>query len=355
MTSNDTLAAEYGDLLEDGPDAIDAELLPLIAALDALYAAPVPQALRTRLAQPAFEGAGSLAAAGDGARAARELSANAQGASRRLVSLPARPTARARPHRLQGFAALAAAVLVVALMAAVLHALAPSGAGNTGGEAAQQRFARTGGLRIVLSDAGWSLPAGVSVNARAIFRAEEPLLSHRFTYAMGVGAPIFSQSDNDHLVIELPGVGEQQAQEVRALLASGQVDVYLTITGVPVGTEGEGVFPGVQAFTSDDVDPASVAAQTDPQSGAPIVALTLNPAQTSAFARLTADHIGDYLTAYLDSTAVMSAVLQSQISGPMQIVGFSTVQAARNFAAFLKYGHTQPNGIVSMTYVAPQR
>lgn len=344
---NDALAAQYRDLLEDDPDA--AELLPLIATLDALYAAPAPVAIREgQFAPAALDADGPVMTLDDELPDALPPTP--------ATTAPMRPRRaqnlrRGRSHRWQGFAALAAAVLVVALMAVVLHALAPGGAGS---EAAQRQFARLGGTRIVLSDTGWYFPPpGLTVNARAIYHAEEPLLQARFAYALGVSDPVFSQPDNDHLVIDLPGVSQQQWAEVRALLAPGQVDAYVTTTAVPIGTQGEGMVPGVQAFTGDDVDRASVAPQTDPQSGQPIVLLTLKPAPRAAFALLTERHIGGDLTVYLDSTVVESATLMFPIDGQMQVFGFANPQAARNFAAFLKYGRTQPGGIQSMTYVAP--
>lgn len=362
MIPNDPVAAEYRDLLDDTPEAGAAgELLPVIAALDALYAAPVPQAIQERFALAARDPAEAvMMTLDDDEQVALPVVRRHLGAAAAMpIPTPAQG-AWSAPHRLrrrQGFAALAAAALVVALMAAVLHMMIPGGVGSMGGETAQQRFARLGGMRIVLSDAAWSVPLlrnGVGVDTRRAWMAQEPILRGRFTDALGVSDPIFSQQDQDYLVIELPGVGKQQAQEVKALLAPGDVDAYLTLTEVPSGTQGEGVYPGTQAFTGDDVDPASVAAQLDPQSGQPIVVLALKPAPRAAFAQLTASHIGDYLTVFLDSTAVESATLQSQIDGSFDLVGFPTMRAARDFAAFLKYGPTQTNGIESITYVAPQ-
>lgn len=354
MRPNDPLAAQYRDLLADDPDvgADAGGLLPMIAALDALYAAPVPPAVQAGFAHATHDTADMVMMTLDDEQEAA-LSPAAMMPSpvplRRAWYAP-----RHRSYRGRGFAALAAAVLVVALMAAVLHAMGPGGVGGIGGETPQQQFARLGGTRIVLTDAEWHLP-DISVNTRAIFHAEEPLLSQRFASAMGVDDPIFSQPDKDHLVIELPGVGKQQWAEVRALLAPGQVDGYVSSVQIPVGARGKGTAPVVQAFTGEDVDPNTVAAQLDPQSGQPIVVLALKPAPRAAFAQLTARHIGDYLIVFLDSTVIESATIQSEIDGSFQIVDSPIIQDARNLAAFLKYGSTQPGGIESLTYIAPQR
>lgn len=246
----------------------------------------------------------------------------------------------------------------VALVAIVVL-LAGCGATTTGAASSLETVAKDGGARIVLQAAcppdqsGCDLGAAMAT-AAAMLRARAA--------ALGVADPVARASGNDQITVDLPGV-MNDAQLRQALTTPGRVE-FIDTGGMsfPVGSSVAGKLCMSACrdgqyrvlFTGSQLDPSSIGAKLDPQTGQPIVTFGFNAASRQAFADYTRQHIGQYLTVTLDSTIIESATIQSEIAGAGEVTGLSSMDQARNLAAYMQYGALPVAlSIVSDQHIAP--
>ena len=335
--SDPELFRRYADLLEG--DA--AELAPLAGQLDTLYTALDPPAHLELAIERAVRARPAQAAAATGTEDARpgnrDTRVHAQTERRTFV----------KSRHLQTFAACAAAFVVVALMAALLHGFGvgvgrPAGPGprlDNGQQ--QQNFDRLGGVYAVVqarcpADApDCDLAKGIQDTITVLFG--------RLSRTFDVAEMVIRQNGPDSILIELPGV--KSTAQLAPLLNRGALSFLDTgATFVPVGSL-VGVCttscqPGEYkaVFTGADLDPNSVTAALDPNSGQPVVIFTFEGTARAHFADYTRTHIGQYLTIALDNRIIESATIQSEINGEGQIVGLGTLDVVRKVALYLQRG-----------------
>jgi hypothetical protein len=339
MTPNADLVARYPDLLGG---EVDARLLNVVGDLDALFAAVAPpQYLATQL-EEAVVAHLSNEPEGETRTSLRPARALAPFATRT-------PNGRRAPRRWQTLMATAAAFAVVALMAVLLTSL---GRGGIGGGTLDQRFARLGGVRIVAVPL--CTDQASTCGRPASLQREVSIIQARIENQLAVPEVIVRLQSDDSILIELPGVNDDAP--VLALLAQGCVDIIDTgSTALPVGYElplhGS---PYPTAFTCASLDSHSISVGMDPQTQLPVVTFGFAGADQARFADYTRMHIGEYLTIALDGRVIESATIQSEITGPGEIVGLRDLAAARTLAAFMKYSALpMPLKIVAAEVVPP--
>lgn len=234
---------------------------------------------------------------------------------------------------------------MLALVALVTLGLAGCAQGTTAAASTPPKtLEQVGGVRIVVSV---SASQDASSLKALVARAQRGLGVKDASARTSAGSFTATQ-----IVVDLPGYTDLQLAE-SALTTQG--DVRIIDTGgnpLTVGaTVGAQQYPTL--FTGAQVDPASVAVQTDIQSGQPIVTFAFKGAAASQFAQYTGSHIGSYLTITLDNRVIESATIQSQIAGLAQIIGMTMAQA-QTLAACLKSAPLPgPVSLVSETVVIP--
>ncbi|HKS69666.1 MAG TPA: protein translocase subunit SecD, partial [Ktedonobacterales bacterium] len=171
-------------------------------------------------------------------------------------------------------------------------------------------------------------------------------VNRRVSGGLGLNDAVVRQQGSNRVSVELPGL-KSDTQALALLGKTGLMEIIDTgATNLQVGTDVTGQTCTTTcssgqykvAFTGRQLDPSSIAAQLDPQSGQPIVTFAFKGAAKSAFAQYTQSHIGEYLTIILDNKVINSAVIQSEIDGNGQISGLGSITEAQNLASFMKYG-----------------
>jgi len=334
--SDPELFRRYADLLEG--DA--SELAPLAGQLDSFYTALEPPAHLELAIERAVRTRPVLATSATGTEGAQPRHSD-----KRVHAQTERRTFVKSRH-LQTFAACAAAFVVVALMAALLHGFGvgvgrPAGPGPRLDNGQQQNFDRLGGVYAVVqarcpADApDCDLAKGIQETITVLFG--------RLSATFDVAEMVVRQNGPDSILIELPGV--KSTAQLAPLLNRGALSFLDTgATFVPVGSL-VGVCttscqPGEYkaVFTGADLDPNSVTAAFDPNSGQPVVIFTFEGTARAHFADYTRTHIGQYLTIALDNRIIESATIQSEINGEGQIVGLGTLDVVRKVALYLQRG-----------------
>jgi hypothetical protein len=343
MTPNADLVARYSDLL-DG--AVDARLLNVVGDLDALFAAVAPPRYLADRLEEAIVAHLANEPEGETRTSLRPVDALAPIAA-------GTPNGRRAPRRWQTLVATAAAFTVVALLALLLTSLG-HGPGS-GSETPDQRFARLGGLYIVaIADC----PKQAS-NCRspASLQRDVSIMHSRIMDRLGVPDSIIVRLQSEGtILVELPGVKDDVP--VNALFEQGCVNVIATGgTEVPVGTDmRQNRVTYLPLVTCGSIDPPSVAARTDPQTGPPIVTFAFTGADRTSFSNYTSTHIGKYLTIALDGRAIESAVIESAITGAAEITGLPDLATAQTIATLMRYGPLPtPLAILDEQVVPPGR
>lgn len=225
-------------------------------------------------------------------------------------------------------AAVAVLIVVSGLIAGLV--LVRSHGPQTGGK----NF--TGGLEVVLQTCPaqkTSCPAlvGGPVVQKDLYR--------RIQDGLGVSQPVVKLQGPYQIVIDLPPLKDDQAL-IELLVQTGEVQFLDTgSVALPVNQpiSPEANYPVIR--TGTDIDPSSVQATIDEQTGQPVLLFQFKADAQFLFALYTRDHIGDYLTITLDGTVIESAVIQSEITGTTQIVGSGmTLAFTKALAAILRGG-----------------
>ncbi len=217
-----------------------------------------------------------------------------------------------------------------------------------------------GGYRITLQAHCPSRLPGCDVGA--LLPALSDALSSRIRDGLHITDAQVRQQGSSQVVVYLPGLADS-TQAIALLTAPGLVQIIDTgFQQLASGTSVAGKtctsscdalhFPIV--LDGSEVDPSSVAAQPDPQSGQPIVTFAFAGTARDRFAQYTQSHIGEYLAIVLDDKVIVSSTIQSQISGEGQITGLSSMAEAQRLASYLKDGMLPLDlTVVTVTQVAP--
>jgi preprotein translocase subunit SecD len=163
-------------------------------------------------------------------------------------------------------------------------------------------------------------------------------IERRVNGGLGVSEPVIQLEGGDRISVELPGLKDEQAA-VQLLGQTGKLEIIDTgPNALTVGTVvQDGQYP--VRFTGSELDPNSINASIDSQSGQPIITFEFKGQAQTDFANYTQQNIGNYLTITLDGKVIESAIIQSQITGQGQISGGSmTIESAQATAALLRYG-----------------
>jgi preprotein translocase subunit SecD len=163
-------------------------------------------------------------------------------------------------------------------------------------------------------------------------------IERRVNGGLGVSEPVIQLQGNDRISVELPGLKNEQ-EAVQLLGQTGKLEII--DTGPTQLTEGTIVQPGQYkvVFTGDQLDPNSINATIDQQTGKPVILFQFKGSAQSDFANYTQSHLQEFLTITLDNKVIESAVIQSQITGQGQISGGNmTLDQAQAIAALLRYG-----------------
>jgi preprotein translocase subunit SecD len=163
-------------------------------------------------------------------------------------------------------------------------------------------------------------------------------IERRVNGGLGVSEPVIQLEGTDRISVELPGLKNEQ-DAVQLLGQTGKLEIIDTgTTQLSPGQQvTEGQYP--VRFTGDQLDPNSINATIDQQSGQPVILFQFKGSAQNAFATYTQQNVGNYLTITLDGKVIESAVIESQITGQGQISGGSmTLDSAQATAALLRYG-----------------
>jgi len=171
------------------------------------------------------------------------------------------------------------------------------------------------------------------------------LLGQRLICGLGVSNPSVRQEGTDRILMDFPALRNEQ-EAIDRLTQTGQmmiIDTGSTALSVGQSVPAGSNYPTASAddvqFTSAQLDAGSVNATIDPQTGQPVLVFQFKGAAQSAFADYTGTHIGQYLTITLDNDVIESAVIESKITGQVEIAGGTmTLASAQEIAAVLRSG-----------------
>ncbi len=234
-------------------------------------------------------------------------------------------------------------LLIIALAGAAAYIDAPNNGGiHIGGYhndlTVRQGLDLQGGVQILLQ-ASCNVPVPKCTSADLDRMPDvRDNIERRVNGGLGVSEPVIRLQGNDRISVELPGLKNEQ-EAVQLLGQTGKLEIIET--GSQHLDEGTTVEPGQYPvkFTGDQLDPNSIAATIDQQTGRPIITFQFKGAAQSAFAEYTQSHINQYLTITLDGKVIESAQIINQITGQGQISGGNmTLESAQRIAALLRYG-----------------
>lgn len=230
-----------------------------------------------------------------------------------------------------------------------------------------------GGLQVLLEA---DVPAGQSVDAEAM-AATKRIVENRVN-GLGVAEPLVQQSGDRRLVIELPGLANDE-QALALLKQTGLLEfVDMDTTVLPVGTEiqtdvalgtaGEAAPTPAATSASATAEATSTAATpaatteaaptpatpiyhtvmagsdltsatVQTQNGAIVVAFTLTDNGRKVFGDYTSANVGKILAIVLDKKIISTPVINGPITeGSGVIEGKFTIDEANNLALQLRYG-----------------
>jgi len=177
--------------------------------------------------------------------------------------------------------------------------------------------------------------AGTPVSDEAIERAMA-IIDRRIN-ALGVAEPVIQREGSRRIVVELPGVTDQQ-QAVDVIGRTAQLEIKDPL--------------GRTVLTGADLADARLGVD---RFGRPAVDVEFTPEGAARFAQLTTLYVGQPIPHLLDGELLVAPVVQEPItSGQGQITGNFTYEEARNLAILLKAGSLPvPLEVVEMRNVGP--
>lgn len=245
-------------------------------------------------------------------------------------------------------------------------------------------------LRAVLTQA--------AIKAKRHYALEQNLTAlKRRVNELGVAAPVIQQEGHSRIVVELPGVEDiARAKEILGRTATleihmvdGKVSVASALSGnLPPGTRiyynrhhQPIVLYDRILYSGDDITNASTG--VDPQTGQPVVNITLNGRGAAINARVTRRSVGQRMAVvYVDiqshlkrtpdgvpvrgpdgrrervthkiERVITAPVIREALGGSFQITGIGSIRQARNLSLLLRAGAlAAPVSIIAERTVGP--
>jgi len=247
-----------------------------------------------------------------------------------------------------------------------------------------------GGLRVLMEA---DLPADVEVTNEQMQTARD-IVENRVN-GLGVTEPVVQVAGNRRILVELPGV-EDQDQAINTIKETGLlefVEVDASNPSVAIALQGERIQTdyayqqsgeptptspppsptpdpaATESAATPDVTPVppmlhtvmtgaaldTAQAGRDPVTGEYLVQFTLTSDGAKTFGDYTSAHVGDYLAIVLDKQVISIPQIQSAITGGQgSITGNFTVDEANQLAIQLRYGSLPiPLSVVEIKSVGP--
>ncbi|MGH2407090.1 MAG: protein translocase subunit SecD [Candidatus Limnocylindrales bacterium] len=167
--------------------------------------------------------------------------------------------------------------------------------------------------------------------------------------ATGVAEPVVQTVGDDRIVVELPGVTDQE--EIRKLIGSTGRLIFVPL---PVDQYGTATSPGSKAppqngtpvdpaltplFSGDQVDPSQVAPGFDSTTGERTVQFALKSDGAQKFSAYTLASVGQFFAIVLDGNVVSAPTIRTPITdGRGQISGTFTTAEQQLLVNTLKFG-----------------
>ena len=234
--------------------------------------------------------------------------------------------------------------------------------------------------------------------ARQHYALEQNLTAlRRRVNELGVAAPVIQQEGRSRIIVELPGVEDiARAKEILGRTATLEIHMVdsknslasAVSSGAPPGTRiyydrhGQPILLYDRVlYSGDDITNAS--ASVDPQSGQPVVNITLNGRGAAINARVTRHNVGQRMAVvYVEvqshlkrndqgipirgpngrrvrvtnkiERVITAPVIREALGGSFQISGIGSVRQARNLALLLRAGAlAAPVSIIAERTVGP--
>jgi preprotein translocase subunit SecD len=203
--------------------------------------------------------------------------------------------------------------------------------------------------RLLETKLGLDLQGGLSVEYQALcvqdrcpdrdaLNVIRDIMERRVN-ATGVTEPVVTTAGTDRILVELPGLSQQDIDAVRALVGqTGRLD-FVPITGsCPTPNEGQKLDTNLckPLFSGDQISTATVGRD---QVGRPAVDFELKGQGSSLFADWTTNNVGRQFAIVLDGTVISAPVVREPITnGRGQISGSFTLKQATDLATVLRYG-----------------
>ncbi|HUZ77464.1 MAG TPA: protein translocase subunit SecD [Chloroflexota bacterium] len=187
-----------------------------------------------------------------------------------------------------------------------------------------------GGIAILLKA---SPPPGKSSVSADEMAAVKTIVARRVN-AFGVSEPQIQQQGTDHLLVELPGI-QNQDLAVKTIGNTGLLE-WIDLSGTPNAKVGDKITNQPVVVTGKDLTNASVS--IDPSTNLPEIDFQFNDAGATAFGNYTGSHIGQLLGIALDKSLIEVATVQAKITNSGRITGQFTLADAQSIVIQLKYG-----------------
>ena len=187
-----------------------------------------------------------------------------------------------------------------------------------------------GGVSILLKAS--PPPGQTSIDADQM-AAVQTIVTQRVN-AFGVSEPQIQQQGSDHILVELPGIQDQD-QALKTIGSTGLLE-WVDLSGTPGAKVGDEVTTQPIVVTGKDLTNANVG--IDQQTNSPEIDFQFNDQGAQKFAAFTGSHIQQLLGISLDKKLISVATIQAQISNSGRITGRFTLDEAKSVVIQLKYG-----------------
>ncbi|MHB8621371.1 MAG: protein translocase subunit SecD, partial [Chloroflexota bacterium] len=187
-----------------------------------------------------------------------------------------------------------------------------------------------GGVAILLKA---SPPPGKTSVSSNEMNAVQTIVTQRVN-ALGVAEPQIQQQGSDHLLVELPGL-KNQDQALKTIGSTGLLE-WIDLSKTPNAQVGDKIINQPVVVTGKDLTNAGVS--IDSTTNLPEIDFQFNSAGAQKFGAFTASHINQPLGIALDGRLIEVATIQAKITNSGRITGRFSVNEAKSIAIQLKYG-----------------
>ena len=203
-----------------------------------------------------------------------------------------------------------------------------------------------GGVSILLKA---SPPPGQTSVSADNMTAVQTIVTQRVN-AFGVSEPQIQQQGSDHILVELPGI-QNQDLAVKTIGNTGLLE-WIDLSGTPTAKIGDKLTGQPVVVTGKDLTNAGVG--IDSQTNSPEIDFQFNDQGAQKFGAFTGSHLQQPLGIALDNTLIEVATIQAQITNSGRITGRFTLDDAKSIVIQLKYGSLPvPLSVEATTSVGP--